>query len=106
MPFAEGKSGNNEGRPNAWETWQSLYQSYGCQTHAELKAIDLTKIPIKKALAIKKILMAYEGDLRAHDSIEDRTDGKPKQTIEQEIRSNNTLSFEDVVANKINLKNE
>lgn len=82
--FKPGQSGNPKGGIPKFQTFSWFIDKYSIQTIDDLQAIDLAKIPIKEAIIIKQYIEAYmENDLKVAEWLANRSEGSPKQTIEQ-----------------------
>jgi len=81
--FIKGKSGNPDGRPDKTDTYKYLMEFYSQYTVAELKEIHKKKTTrIKDAIVIMQLIKASEGKIRNAELVIDRTEGKPKQSME------------------------
>jgi len=82
--FKKGKSGNPLGAPVKFQSYAWFIDKYSIQSIDDINKIDLSKMPIKEAIIIKQYIEAYnENDLKVAEWLANRSEGAPKQTIEQ-----------------------
>lgn len=75
-PFVKGQSGNPGGRPKRDWTWASLYEE---EVQNQLDTKDGKKVDARKAVAMRLIKMAIDGDIQAIRELTNRMDGMPVQ---------------------------
>jgi hypothetical protein len=79
--FPKGASGNSAGRPRLTKITEALRE----QVSEELP--DAPERTIAEAIARKLIKLALGGDIAAIREVLDRTEGKPKQSIDLDIQA-------------------
>lgn len=70
-----GNTANPNGRPKRGWTWADLLAE-------EVEKLDGDMAEIKQAIAAKLVALALGGDQKAMDSVMDRMDGKPRQSVD------------------------
>jgi len=81
--FQKGQSGNPKGGIPKFQSFKWFIEKYSIKTIEDIKDINLEKLPIKEALVVKQYIEAYnENDLKVAEWLASRSEGAPKQTIE------------------------
>ena len=79
---------NRAGRPKAGETLTDALREYATKADVDFNGGKITR---KQALSQKLWQMALQGDLVAIKYIFDRMDGRPVETLKQEIHEVNDV---------------
>lgn len=91
----KGADANPNGTPLYWETYSELYKKYSLKPFEELsKLANDETMPMKHIIVIRDIIRASEGNDKPIERIQDRSDGKPVQHIEQ-VTHNPIEAFTD-----------
>ena len=85
-PFQPGQSGNPGGRPKKLPITDAIRE--------ELEREVTGGLSLAHAIARKLVRLALEGDMDAIREIADRTEGKPRQRIEQSGPGGGPMQFE------------
>jgi len=90
--FKRGQSGNPTGRPKS----QTLSEDLRARLKEQYPGKDDTTYG--QMLAHKLVDLAIEGDIYAIKEIFDRTEGKPRQTVDVNIEERKRAMVEDAIA--------
>jgi hypothetical protein len=94
MPFVKGQSGNPQGRPRSGQALTDIIRK-------ELSKKNTAGIPKKKAVALKLIDLALEGDVAALRYLIDRLDGKPKETVDNNLSGGLVIGDVEMIDKKL-----
>jgi len=83
MAFVKGQSGNPNGRKPQGKAWADVIR----KVLRETVIIDGTEMEKREAIVRKLVIEAAKGESWAINALMDRTDGKPKQVIDQTNRT-------------------
>ena len=83
MPFKKGQSGNPNGRPKKGQSWADVLKRL-CDEEIDFKGEKLTKM---EAIGRKLLSEAIQGEQWAINALMDRIDGKPKQVVDQTVKT-------------------
>lgn len=95
-PFKKGKSGNPKGRPPKIPELVELVN----KVLGEEKETTGGKITAMEAVVRGLLSKAVKGDVRAAEVLLNRAYGLPKQTIEADITSENTITIFEIPDNE------
>lgn len=97
MPFKKGHdpNRNTDGRPPKGKSWADVIN----RILKETVVVNGTEMEKKEAITRKLVAEAANGEQWAINALMDRTDGKPKQIVDQTTRSVNiSIDGEDAEA--------
>ena len=93
-----GESGNPNGSPDNGNTFQAHYDRSLFQSEAEFTIVDETKLTMKEIIVRGRVKRAKDGSDLAQDRIEDRLDGKPKQSTDINATGTFNVTIDSVLA--------